>query len=266
MQAALIGPSGQTLLRSTSLSIGRGQGNQYVVFDPRVSSRHAVVSYLRQGFFTITDVGSTNGTFVNDLLLTPNVPHILHSNDEICIGDTILTFQIKDQSPNVSQENSLQSRKNSAWDDSSPTLVQAGRSRQKIVVDESTRCRRKILIPILLVSLVLLGIIAFSSFQYLNRSTPVRTLGNFCTALHGKNYQAMYDQLSDTLQTLGSIKLMAENLSNVQNCTYAISKESENIAVAKLTFIGNSGQHISGTIILVKDSNSTWKINGLQNI
>ena len=265
MQAALIGPSGQTLLRSTSLTIGRGQGNQCVVYDPRVSSRHAVISYLRQGFFTITDIGSTNGTFVNGLLLTPNVPHILHSNDEICIGDTVLTFQIRDQSPTVSQENSLQSRKNIAWDDSSPTLVQAGQSRQ-IVVDETTRSHRKILIPTLLVGLVLVGIIAFSSFQYLNRSTPGRTLDNFCKALHAKNYQAMYDQLSDTLRTLGSVKLLTENLSNVQNCTYAISKESENIAVAKLTFIGDSGQHISGTIILIKDSNSRWKINDLQNI
>ncbi len=108
--------------------------------------------------------------------------------------------------------------------------------------------------------------IAFSSFKYLNRSTPDRTLDNFCTALHSKDYQAMYDQLSDKLQALGSVKLLAANLSNVQNCTYAISKEAEKITVAKLIFIGDSGRHISGTIILIEDSNSTWKINDLQNI
>lgn len=265
MQAALIGPSGQTFLKSTSLTIGRGQDNQYIVYDPRVSSRHAVISYFREGIFTITDIGSTNGTHVNGLLLSPNVPQILHANDTICIGDSVLTFQIRDQSQIVTQENSLRSGKNITGDDSSPTLVQAGRPR-RLVVDETTRSHRKILIPTLLVALALLGILAFSSLRYLNRSTPSRTLDNFCTALHGKNYQAMYDQLSDTLQGQGSVKLMEVNLSNVQNCTYAISKESENIAVAKLTFIGDSGQHISGTIILVKDSNSMWKINDLQNI
>src|SRR5215831_6898214 len=152
MQAALIGPSGQTFLRSTSLTIGRGQDNQYVVFDPRVSSRHAVISYFRQGFFTITDIGSTNGTFVNGLLLSPNVPQILRSNDTICIGDTVLTFQIRDQSQIVTQENSLRSGKNNAGDDSSPTLVQAGRSR-RLVVGTTTRSHRKTMTAILFVGL-----------------------------------------------------------------------------------------------------------------
>ena len=34
----------------------------------------------------------------------------------------------------------------------------------------------------------------------------------------------------------------------------------------KLTFIGLSGQRINGTIILIKDNNSTWKIADLENI
>src|SRR5436309_3502606 len=79
MQAALIGPSGQTILGSTGLTIGRIQSNQYVVYDRRVSARHAVISFLKQGYFTITDIGSTNGTFVNGLLLTHNIPHVLHA-------------------------------------------------------------------------------------------------------------------------------------------------------------------------------------------
>ncbi len=265
MQAELISSSGQIPLRATGLTIGRGQSNQYIVYDPKVSSRHAVISYLRQGFFTLTDIGSTNGTSVNGLRLTPNVPQILHSGDMICLGDTNLTFQIKAQLQGSSQDNSLYSGKDIAWDDSSPTLFQADRIRRN-VAGATTRSRRKILIPIACIGLVILGIVAFSYFKYLNRSTPDRTLDTFCTALHGKDYQAMYDQLSDSLQALGSVKLIAGNLSNVQNCTYAISKESANSAVAKLIFIGDSGQHISGTIMLIKDSNSTWKINDLQNI
>jgi pSer/pThr/pTyr-binding forkhead associated (FHA) protein len=265
MQAELIGSSGQTPLRATGLTIGRGQDNQYILYDPRVSSHHAVISYLRQGFFTITDTGSTNGTFVNGLRLTPHIPQILHSGDTICLGDTILRFQIREQAQNVFQEHSMSGEKNISWDDSSPTLVQADRP-QHVIAPATNRSHRKILLSILLIALIIAGIIAFSFFKYLNRSTPERTLDNFCTALHSKDYQAMYDQLSGSLQALGSVKLIAKNLSNVQNCTYVISKESENTTVAKLIFIGDSGQRISGTIILTKDSNSTWKINDLQNI
>jgi hypothetical protein len=76
----------------------------------------------------------------------------------------------------------------------------------------------------------------------------------------------MYDQLSAKFQELGSEKLIADNLSNVKDCIYVISKESENVTAAKLTFIGLSGQHVSGTIVLIKDSNNIWKIDNLQNI
>ena len=84
--------------------------------------------------------------------------------------------------------------------------------------------------------------------------------------IHSSTVQSMYDQLSSKLQELGSEKLIADNLSNVNNCTYVISRESENVTAAKLTFVGLSGQHVSGTIIRIKDSNNVWKIDNLQNI
>jgi hypothetical protein len=110
---------------------------------------------------------------------------------------------------------------------------------------------------------MLSGVIAFSTSEYLNRSTPERTLDNFCKALHGRDYQTMYDQLSSKLQELGSEKFIADNLSNVNNCTYVISRESEKVTAAKLTFIGLTGQHVSGTIIRITDSNNEWKIDNL---
>ena len=39
-----------------------------------------------------------------------------------------------------------------------------------------------------------------------------------------------------------------------------------NVAAAKLTFRGLSGQLVSGTIRLIEDSNSTWKIADLKKI
>lgn len=252
MQAALIGPTGYTILGPAGLTIGRMQSNQYVVHDPRVSARHAVISYLKQGYFTITDPGSTNGTFVNGLLLAHNMPQILHPGDVICIGDTLLTFQISDQSQPSPYENL-------------PASLHKNTSNQKDV-RPSTRSHRKFVLLVILVSLVLLSVLTFNVFEYLNRSTPDKTLANFCKALHSKDYQSMYDQLSHKVQALGSEKLIVDDMSNVKNCTYKITKESESAASAKLTFIGLSGQLISGTILLIKDSNNMWKIDALQNI
>ena len=92
------------------------QSNQYVVYDHRISARHAMIRYLKQGYFTITDIGSTKGTFVDGLLLVDNVPEILHSDDTICIGDTVLTFQSSDQFLNQPQDNSLLKEHETTWD------------------------------------------------------------------------------------------------------------------------------------------------------
>jgi pSer/pThr/pTyr-binding forkhead associated (FHA) protein len=300
MQAALIGPSGQTFLGPAGLTIGRMQSNQYVVYDRRVSARHAVISYLKQGYFTITDIGSTNGTFVNGLLLIHNVPQILHSGDTIRIGDTVLTYQVSDRFQNQPHVNPPLTENETTWERSAtdrfvrvrsdvnylPAELQEKQapfvpdneennrvwqlasltSSQKKGVSSSTHSHRKIFVPVLLVSLILLGVIAYSAFEYLNRSTPEKTLDNFCKALQSKDYESLYEQLSDKVQQLGSEKLIAEDMSNVKDCTFMISKKTENITSARLTFIGLSGQRINGTIILTKDNTSTWKIAELENI
>jgi serine/threonine protein kinase len=50
-----------------------------------VSRRHAELDY-HSGQFMITDLGSTNGTFVNSQKLAPNVPLVLKSGDIIELG------------------------------------------------------------------------------------------------------------------------------------------------------------------------------------
>ncbi|MBA2680495.1 MAG: FHA domain-containing protein [Ktedonobacteraceae bacterium] len=92
MEAALNGPSGRTTLGPVPISIGRTPDNQVVVNDPRASSRHAEIRPESQGY-TISDLGSTNGTFVNEQQLARNVPRLLNANDRIRIGDTILTYE-----------------------------------------------------------------------------------------------------------------------------------------------------------------------------
>lgn len=49
----------------TEIIIGRDAGNQVIIDHPSVSSRHAKILQSDKGLF-LTDLGSTNGTFVND--------------------------------------------------------------------------------------------------------------------------------------------------------------------------------------------------------
>ncbi|MCF7821878.1 MAG: FHA domain-containing protein [Mariprofundaceae bacterium] len=76
-------------------TIGRKPENTIHVDNLAVSGRHARV--LRIGNKTILeDLGSTNGTFVNDKQVTK---HILQHGDSIVIGKHVLTFVSLDDKP-----------------------------------------------------------------------------------------------------------------------------------------------------------------------
>jgi hypothetical protein len=60
--------------------------------DAKVSRRHARILY-RDGTYSIEDLGSTNGTFVNrGRRLLPGSPQPLNEGDEIIVGKTFLRF------------------------------------------------------------------------------------------------------------------------------------------------------------------------------
>jgi len=99
MAAALVGVSGRIDLGTTRLSIGRAPNNQLVLTDTQISGYHAEVLPEGEGY-SIIDLGSSNGTFVNGYRLTPNVPRILNPNDHLRFGQhfdnphTTFTYQV----------------------------------------------------------------------------------------------------------------------------------------------------------------------------
>jgi len=95
VEAALNGPFGQTILGPAGVTIGRSSDNQIVLNDPQVSSRHAEVRPEGEAY-VISDLGSTNGTFINQRRLTPNVPYVLKPTDFIRIGSTEFTYWAND--------------------------------------------------------------------------------------------------------------------------------------------------------------------------
>lgn len=53
------------LMEGATATLGRSSENDIAILDKHVSRRHAVIRYS-DGVFTIADLGSANGTFVND--------------------------------------------------------------------------------------------------------------------------------------------------------------------------------------------------------
>lgn len=81
----------EALLNQTEIEIGKATHNKIVIFDPTVSSTHAVV-LVRDGGYSIVDLGSSNGTFVNGNRLTTE-GHTLQHGDKIQLGNVLLTFR-----------------------------------------------------------------------------------------------------------------------------------------------------------------------------
>lgn len=76
-------------------SVGRSRraGNEVVLReDPMVSKRHARIVH-ENGRFLVYDLGSTNGTYVNGVLIEPGVPHGVEVGDEVQVGETTLLLR-----------------------------------------------------------------------------------------------------------------------------------------------------------------------------
>jgi hypothetical protein len=78
-------------LREGQNIIGSGSGVEVALNDPAVSAKHASIRY-RDGVFSLTDLDSTNGTFLNDGA-EAIAREELKDNDLIRIGEVSLKFK-----------------------------------------------------------------------------------------------------------------------------------------------------------------------------
>ena len=78
-------------LASARLLIGRESKNDIVIPDINVSRVHAEIRQDESGAWILTDLGSTNGTFVNGRQIKSTA---LHDADRIIVGTTNLEFQL----------------------------------------------------------------------------------------------------------------------------------------------------------------------------
>lgn len=73
------------------LVLGRGDRAEIRLEDPFASSRHARI-YEQGNSVVVEDLGSTNGTYLNEELL--QTPRPLHPGDRVRIGDSEFAFEV----------------------------------------------------------------------------------------------------------------------------------------------------------------------------
>ena len=77
-------------LEADVLNMGRAPDNHIVVNDRRVSRRHAILK--REGTdYVLEDLGTPNGTFVNDQRIQRQV---LAPGDAIRLGQSVFTYRV----------------------------------------------------------------------------------------------------------------------------------------------------------------------------
>jgi ABC-type multidrug transport system ATPase subunit/pSer/pThr/pTyr-binding forkhead associated (FHA) protein len=78
----------EEFLAKVVVSLGRRSGNDIQVLSPIVSGQHAKIELTPAGH-TITDLRSTNGTYLNGQRLEPDKPRLLANNDHIRFSDNL---------------------------------------------------------------------------------------------------------------------------------------------------------------------------------
>jgi transcriptional regulator with GAF, ATPase, and Fis domain len=96
---AVTGPvSGEVFLLAADITFGRDVGNSFCLPDPALSRRHCAFVH-EQGTWSVRDLNSSNGTFVNGVQVSAKP---LEEGDRIAIGGSVLLFVTASASPTPS--------------------------------------------------------------------------------------------------------------------------------------------------------------------
>ncbi len=277
MDAALRGPLGRTELGATVLTIGSSPDNQLVVNDVKVSAHHAEIRPEGQRF-SIIDLGSTHGTYVDSQRLDWNTAHLLTPGSIITIGDTTFTYE-------EGEAVSLASSFNGTWASEMPggetpgsqpfPLVDAPPGNMQpapgfagtypgYAPSPPARGSRRRWLWIGLIIVIVLGIAGGAAIVYFTRATPEKTIDAYCNALRGQDYRSAYNLLTSSLQKIETEAEFAggqQAIGRTTVCTHDTPNVTGNEATTNLTLI-SGGQNYTGLISLSQADN-TWKISVL---
>ncbi len=75
---------------------GRGDDCDFQILDPQISREHFRISRTNDGFFNIEDLGSSNGTYLNEEKLKSG-SYRLENGDSVKVRDHIFVFWEMDE-------------------------------------------------------------------------------------------------------------------------------------------------------------------------
>ncbi|MEN9221331.1 MAG: adenylate/guanylate cyclase domain-containing protein [Thermostichus sp. BF3_bins_97] len=76
---------------ATAWTLGRDEDNAIVLTDPSVSRQHALLQYLDDNSIYLIDLGSRNGSFVNNRRVS--IPTLLQDGDQLTLGQSEIEFR-----------------------------------------------------------------------------------------------------------------------------------------------------------------------------
>jgi hypothetical protein len=79
------------------VGIGRSRSNKIIIDDPSVSSIHAAVTLSANSSVVLADLGSSNGTFVNGVLIASGDRSVIRTGDRLRFGEVEVIVEIHSQ-------------------------------------------------------------------------------------------------------------------------------------------------------------------------
>jgi diguanylate cyclase (GGDEF)-like protein len=83
-------PGAMLRLAPGGTRLGRAADSTFQLSEISVSRRHAAIEADTQGVVRLTDLGSTNGTFLNGRRLRPHAPFRLEDGDRVQLGSSVI--------------------------------------------------------------------------------------------------------------------------------------------------------------------------------
>jgi pSer/pThr/pTyr-binding forkhead associated (FHA) protein len=130
-------------LDAPRIVIGRGEGCEIRLPDPSVSHRHASIRQ-RGSDYVVVDEGSTNGTFVGPVRLSPQAPRMVRSGELLRVGRIWLELTV--ESVPTTDDPQLATREIALSLVSSALAAQGEAASVKVVVREGPDAGRELLI------------------------------------------------------------------------------------------------------------------------
>ncbi len=83
-----------TIALNTEIIVGRSANANIVIDNKYISGQHLSLHLTQNNEVVVTDLGSSNGTYIQGIKLTPNANYTLHQNEHLVIGSEDIVYTI----------------------------------------------------------------------------------------------------------------------------------------------------------------------------